>query len=109
MQVKSTKKYYPGDKYFKEGEYDYIFDVELQGSYTKIPINKDDNCLVVAERFLTRENLHRNYLDDVTKFLRENVKAQNKFSEPKKPAVHKKKKLDVFNQYKFPKVNIYLG
>lgn len=105
MQVKSTKKYYPGDKYFPEGEYDYIFDVELQGSYTKIPINKDDNCLVAAEQFLTRENLHRNYLDDVTKFLRENVKSQNKLHEPKKPTGPKKKRLDVFNQYKFPKVN----
>ena len=103
MQIKTTERYYPGDKLFPEGEYDFIFDVELSGNFTKIPINKDDNCLVAAEKFVTRESLHRNYLDDVTRFLRENVKAQNKLNEPKKPAP-KKKRLDVFNQYKFPKV-----
>ena len=104
MQVKSNKKLYPGDKYFPEGEYDYIFDVEFEGGYTKIPINKDDNCLVAAENFLARENLQRNYLDDVTKFLRENVKSQNKLNEPKKPTGPRKKKLDVLYQYRFPKV-----
>lgn len=103
MEIKSTKKLYPGDKYFKEGEYDYIFDVELTGNYTKIPINKDDNCLVAAEKFITRENLHRNYLDEVTRFLRENVKSQNKLSQPKKP-VAKRKKIEVFSHYNFPKV-----
>jgi hypothetical protein len=104
MEVKSSKKAWMGDKYFQAGDYDYIFDVEMSGNYTQIPINKDDNCLVAAEKFIARENLHRNYLDDVTRFLRENVKNQNKLNEPKKQTAPKKKKFDVFNDYKFPKV-----
>lgn len=84
MEIKSKKKSWPGDKYFPAGEYDYIFDVELSGNYTQIPINKEDNCLVAAEKFIARENLHRNYVDDVTRFLRENVKSQNKLNEPEK-------------------------
>lgn len=104
MEVKSNKKFYPGDKQFKEGEYDYVFDVELQGNYTKIPINKDDNCLVAAEKFIARESLHRNYVDEIVRFLRENVKAQNKLTDTKTKTV-KKRNIDVFNHYLFPKVN----
>lgn len=103
MEVKSNKKFYPGDKQFKEGEYDYVFDVELQGNYTKIPINKDDNCLVAAEKFIARESLHRNYVDEIVRFLRENVKAQNKLTETK-PKTVRKRNIDVFNHYLFPKV-----
>ena len=31
--------YYPGDDIFPEGNYDYVFDVELQGNVTKLPFN----------------------------------------------------------------------
>jgi hypothetical protein len=76
LGTKSDKKYYPGDKAFAAGEYDFIFDVELEGGTTKLPFNHGDNTLVVAEKFIARENLHKLYVDDITKFLRQNTKPQ---------------------------------
>ena len=66
------KKYYPGDGVFKAGEYDYIFDVELEGGMTKLPFNKGDNILMAAEKFIGRERLYKAYTDDM-KFLRSNT------------------------------------
>jgi phospholipase A-2-activating protein len=67
------KKYYPGDGVFKAGEYDYIFDVELEGGMTKLPFNEGDNILMAAEKFIGRERLHKAYTDDIMKFLRSNT------------------------------------
>ncbi len=76
MGTKGGKKYYPGDNVFAPGDYDFIFDVDLEGKTSKLPINYGDNCLVEAEKFIARENLHKLYLDDITKFLRQNTKQQ---------------------------------
>jgi hypothetical protein len=89
LGTKSSKTYYPGDKAFPAGEYDFVFDVELEGYTTKLPFNHGDNTLVAAERFIARENLHKLYVDDVTKFLRQNTKPQS-FKETKKEPVKKK-------------------
>ena len=51
---KKTKKYYPGDGVFKAGEYDYIFDVELEGGMTQLPFNEGDNILMADEKFIGR-------------------------------------------------------
>ena len=74
-----TKKYYPGDGVFKAGEYDYVFDVELEGGMTQLPFNEGDNVLMAAEKFIGREKLHKAYTDDIMKFLRNNTgKKRNK-------------------------------
>jgi hypothetical protein len=73
---KNDKKYYPGDKAFPAGDYDFVFDVELENSTTKLPFNHGDNTLVVAEKFIARENLHKLYVDDIRKFLRQNTNTQ---------------------------------
>ncbi len=82
------KKYYPGDGVFKAGEYDYIFDVELEGGITQLPFNEGDNILMAAEKFVGREKLHKAYTDDIMKFLRSNTgKNKNK----KKPTITQQK------------------
>lgn len=70
---KNGPKYYPGDKFFPEGHYDFIFDVELQGRTTVLPFNFDGNKLVTSEKFCKRENLHALYKEDIIKFLKVNA------------------------------------
>ena len=82
------KKYYPGDEVFKPGNYDYIFDVELNNGITQLPFNEGDNILMTAEKFVGREKLHKAYVDDIMKFLRANT-GKNKGK--KKPTITQKK------------------
>lgn len=87
LGTKESKNNYPGDRFFPAGPYDYVFDVELEGTTSKLPFNKGDNALVAAEKFVTRENLHKLYVDDVTKFLRQNTQPNTSFkSVERKPA-----------------------
>ena len=79
---KASKKYYPGDGVFKPGEYDYIFDVELEGKMTQLPFNEGDNILMTAEKFISREKLHKAYTDDIMKFLRTNTGKNKKKNKP---------------------------
>lgn len=45
----TQSKYYPGDKYFDAGEYDYIFDVDDEsGMHKQIPFNDGANALEAA-------------------------------------------------------------
>jgi phospholipase A-2-activating protein len=89
LGTKENKKFYPGDKCFPAGEYDYIFDVDLEGRKSVLPFNKGDNVLVAAEKFISREELHKGlYIDDITKFLRANTQSTSqplKQVEKKKP------------------------
>lgn len=66
-------KYYPGDKIFAEGHYDFIFDVEFQGKTTQIPFDYDGNKLVTAEKYCKREGIHALYKEDIIKFLKKNA------------------------------------
>jgi phospholipase A-2-activating protein len=82
------KKFYPGDQVFKAGEYDYIFDVDLQDGITQLPFNEGDNILMTAEKFVGREKLHKAYVDDIMKFLRANT---GKNKKKKKPVITQQK------------------
>jgi len=111
-----SKRYYPGDGIFKAGEYDYIFDVELEGGMSKLPFNEGDNILMAAEKFIGREKLHKAYTDDIMKFLRANTgkgKKKNKptitqekdYSKPKpqqKPKTQKDTKPQSTQHFSFP-------
>ena len=47
---------YEGDKYFEEGEYDFIFDVDLgDGLNRRIPFDNGGNAFEAADKFLARE------------------------------------------------------
>lgn len=70
------KRHYEGDRFFPAGEYDYIFDVDINegAPKAKLPYNEGDNTLVVAERFLTREGLGLGFKEQITDFIRKNTK-----------------------------------
>ena len=112
--MKDNKKRYHGDRFFPAGDYDYIFNVDLEGQELFIPFNKGDNCLVSAERFINREGLNKNlYLDDVTKFLRKNTQGVEtvnnqapKKSEIKKPQEVSLVKFPILDYQKFDSINV---
>jgi phospholipase A-2-activating protein len=65
----------PGGKKELYGkEFDYVFDVDLgDGGMKKIGYNRGDNPYEVAQEFLWREDLGQDYLDQVAKFIIQNV------------------------------------
>lgn len=59
----TQSKYYPGDKYFDAGEYDYIFDVDDEsGMHKQIPFNDGANALEAAQKYCMREGLSKGYI-----------------------------------------------
>ena len=71
-----TSQWYEGDKYFPQGEYEYIFDVDDEsGIPKKLPYNSEDNPFQSAEKFLMREGLGKGYLEQVTSFIRKNTRS----------------------------------
>jgi len=50
-------------------EYDYVFDVELDGRKWKLPYNMCDNPYVVAQKFIDDNNLQQEMLDDIGQFI----------------------------------------
>ena len=74
---KGQKKFYAGDQYFAQGEYDYVFDVELgeSGRMALLPINESDNPLVCAEQFCARESINKSNLSQIIDFIKTNTTA----------------------------------
>mmetsp|Transcript_8148 Transcript_8148/g.19441 ORF Transcript_8148/g.19441 Transcript_8148/m.19441 type:complete len:753 (-) Transcript_8148:238-2496(-) len=71
---------FEGDDYFKAGEYDYVFDVDLSGDaavgggrMAKLPFNDGGNVMVTAQNFVAREKLHISYLNQIMDFIRANA------------------------------------
>eukprot|EP00429_Kryptoperidinium_foliaceum_P002024 CAMPEP_0176021228 /NCGR_PEP_ID=MMETSP0120_2-20121206/10303_1 /TAXON_ID=160619 /ORGANISM="Kryptoperidinium foliaceum, Strain CCMP 1326" /LENGTH=776 /DNA_ID=CAMNT_0017354339 /DNA_START=62 /DNA_END=2390 /DNA_ORIENTATION=- len=70
----SQKKSYEGDPVFPKGEYDFIFDVDMGPSrgIGRLPYNRDQNPMAVAESFCAREQIHKSNIDEIRKFIIEN-------------------------------------
>jgi len=70
----SEKKMYPGDPVFPAGEYDFVFDVDMGPSRDigKLPYNKSQNPMQVAESFCAREQIHKSNVEEIRKFIIEN-------------------------------------
>jgi hypothetical protein len=66
--------YYEGDALFDAGEYDKVIDVDLgDGVFRKLPCNNGATYLEVADKFCSRENLSRTYVEQIVSFLRANT------------------------------------
>jgi phospholipase A-2-activating protein len=102
-------KYYQGDQLFPAGEYDFVFDVELDHKTTKLPFNFDGNKLIAAQKFCRRENLHVRYQDDIIKFLKDNAKQKPSMAYQKPKEGVSTYATNLLNLVKFPNVSlIYL-
>lgn len=77
-QGAAEKRHYHGDRFFPKGEYDYVFDVDVNEGSPKslLPYNEGDNPLVVAEKFLTREGMNLGFKEQITDFIRRNTKGR---------------------------------
>ena len=71
----ASSKFYPGDEVFPQGEYDYIFDVDFgDGRLLKLPYSNSQNPLEVAEKFVVREHLHREFIFQIESHINKNAK-----------------------------------
>ncbi|CAD8212029.1 unnamed protein product [Paramecium pentaurelia] len=70
----SSRKFFPGDKYFEAGEYDHVFDVEDDHGITKLlPYNEGESFYDSAEKFCLREGYSKHYLQQIVNFLKKNT------------------------------------
>lgn len=85
-EIFGGKKYYPGDRFFAEGNYDFIFDIEdQQGLQKQLPFNLGDNTLIAAEQFLAREQWPITYKEQVITFLNKNTRPRNQSTTTRAP------------------------
>ncbi|CRH00725.1 polyubiquitin binding protein, putative [Plasmodium relictum] len=76
--TKSEKKFYIGDTLFKHGYYDEIFSIDTgYGSIKQLPYNKDDNILLIAEKFCKREGISVSHVKSIVDFINQNSPVKN--------------------------------
>lgn len=70
-----AKQHYEGDSVFPAGEYDFVFDVDMGPALgmRKLPYNKGQNPMEVAESFCSREQIHKSNLDQIRQFIVQNT------------------------------------
>jgi len=55
---------------FKEGEYDYVFDVECgDGIMRKLPFSEGDNIDEASNKFCIKENFSKIHVEQIKEFL----------------------------------------
>eukprot|EP00927_Polykrikos_kofoidii_P049319 TRINITY_DN43393_c0_g1_i1.p1 TRINITY_DN43393_c0_g1~~TRINITY_DN43393_c0_g1_i1.p1 ORF type:complete len:765 (+),score=159.92 TRINITY_DN43393_c0_g1_i1:70-2295(+) len=71
---KSEKKHYEGDNVFPKGEYDFVWDVDMGPAHgtKRLPYNKGQNPMEVAESFIAREQINKSNLDQIRQFIETN-------------------------------------
>lgn len=102
---KPKDKFYEGDSQFEAGEYDFIFDVELDSHTSRLPFNFGGNRLIAAEKFCRREGLHKMYIDDIVKFLKTNASEKPIKQSKSKASKSTTNALDILTSVKLPIVS----
>eukprot|EP00745_Piridium_sociabile_P032350 TRINITY_DN54551_c0_g1_i1.p1 TRINITY_DN54551_c0_g1~~TRINITY_DN54551_c0_g1_i1.p1 ORF type:complete len:265 (+),score=16.34 TRINITY_DN54551_c0_g1_i1:28-822(+) len=77
--------FYVGDEFFPEGNYDFIFQVDLEEGTPTVPLpyRLGENTYDVAEKFLSRQKLDsRNYLGQIAKFIETNSQQSQSMAAP---------------------------
>jgi len=67
------EKAFSKKKYLGGQAYDYIFDIDLNGSYKKLTFNLGEDPYVAAQYCIEVNRLDQNYLDQIAKFIMDNV------------------------------------
>ena len=77
-QEKKKKQLYEGK------EYDYVFEVDVNGAMLKLPYNQGDNAWQAAQTFILRHGLDPSFQDQVVDFILTNTDAKNQTAMPSK-------------------------
>lgn len=105
----NQRKYYDGDRYFTAGEYDYVFDVDIDGSVpSKLPYNEGDNPLETSEKFLAREGLGKGHIEQITSFIKKNTRGISSGGNKQAQGMGQEKKIPK-DSFKYFPVNQYLS
>ena len=69
------KHHYEGDKFFPEGHYDFIFDIQDDSGKSRLlPFSKGDNPLEATEKFIAREQISIAFKEQILNFVIKNTK-----------------------------------
>ncbi|KAM0675637.1 WD repeat protein Lub1 [Gurleya vavrai] len=66
-----------GDVIENNEKFDYTFDVEVDGKVLKLSFNENDNLFDVADNFITKNELSREFKDDIVNFIKKNYRPKN--------------------------------
>ncbi|KAH3744211.1 phospholipase A-2-activating protein [Pelomyxa schiedti] len=58
---------------YKGKEYDYVFDVDLDGRKFKLAYNNNENPYIVAHNFLADNDLEQTFMEDIVRFIDQNT------------------------------------
>lgn len=66
--------------YFNGKEYDYLFDVEINGKYLKLPYNTGDSPIEAARTFITENSnvVSPSHFESIRDFIMDNISAESK-------------------------------
>lgn len=84
-----------GDVVDDKKEFDHTFNVEVDGKYLLIQFNDGDDVYEIADKFLLKNSLSKNYRDDIVEFINKNFQP--------KPIFFLHKKMDIEGIKKFLK------
>ena len=62
-----------GKRTYEGKEYDYLFDIDLDGATAKLPFNKGDDPWMAAQQFIWRHGLDQAVLDTVANHIVKNT------------------------------------
>jgi len=58
-----------GKKLFEGKEYDYVFDIDLNGAMLKLPFNRGDNPWMVAQQWIWKNEFDQGFLDAIAQHI----------------------------------------
>ena len=62
-----------GKRMFEGQEYDYLFDIDINGAMIKLPFNRGDEPYMVAQQWMWKHDIDQMFLDQVAKHIMDNT------------------------------------
>jgi len=62
-----------GKRMFEGTEYDYLFDIDINGAMLKLPFNRGDDPYMAAQQWMWRHDLDQGFLDQVASHIMANT------------------------------------
>ena len=62
-----------GKRLFEGKEYDYLFDIDLNGAMLKLPFNRGEDPYMAAQQWMWKNDIDQMFLDQVANFIIQNT------------------------------------